>query len=161
MRITIFCFSHDTVISAQTCLQYVHIQVIWKRRVHVSCCFPPHQCTYTVINCGAPPAPDNCTVSVTNNECGDVVIYAPLDPETIRIFGDRTLMCGPDGQWQADVVEGLPFCIPRMLLFSYSSVLTNQLLTGSCSKIALLYNVCHYMIIEPRTENLRTHVHVE
>ena len=80
--------------------------------------FPPTS-MYTVINCGDPPAPVNCTFTpiATNNECGEVVTYAPLDPETIRIFGDRTLMCGPDGQWQADVVEGLPSCARSMLYY--------------------------------------------
>ena len=67
---------------------------------------------YAVIGCGPPPEFDNCTLMSTNNNCGSMTSYSPLDSETIRIFGDTELTCGSDGMWQADPVEGFPFCIP-------------------------------------------------
>lgn len=90
---------------------------------------PTHLCT--VIECGPPPAPVNCTFEPTPNECGREVTYAPLDPDTIRIFGDTTLVCEPDGMWQADDGEELPFCVPSMLNIIYHV----------CSSILVSYNL--------------------
>ena len=71
---------------------------------------------YTVIDCGPPPLADNCTATATTTGCGSDAAYSPIDSATIRIFGDTTLTCGTDGQWQVDPGQMFPFCIPSEIL---------------------------------------------
>ena len=67
---------------------------------------------YTVTDCEAPPDIDDCMVTVDMTVCNSEAMYVQEDQVNFRIFGDTTLTCGIDSNWQTDPGEVLPFCIP-------------------------------------------------